>query len=386
VSILTTHAGSLPRAEALMTFMEAANRGEAIDERAYESEVRRAVADVVRRQAELGIDVIDDGEQSKIGFIAYVNERLEGLELRPPHPGQESPFSGSKEFVAFPEFYAWVLRTQHGGPGGGIPHMICRGPIAYKGMAKLKSDIDHFKAALAAVQVTGAFMPSASPASVEHWQKNEYYKTDEEYVFAIAAAMREEYQAIVDAGFQVQIDDPFLSTYYISDPKLTVDDALTFGEMRVEALNHALRGIPPERVRYHTCYGINMGPRTTDLEMKHIAGLMLKVNAGAYSFEAANPRHEHEWMVWQSVKLPDGKKLIPGMITHSSVLVEHPELIAQRLVRFADVVGRENVIAGSDCGFATHPSRDPEIHPTIAWAKLKALCEGAQLATRQLWR
>jgi 5-methyltetrahydropteroyltriglutamate--homocysteine methyltransferase len=368
-----------------MALMESA-RDEAVDERALDDEIRRAVVEVVRKQVDAGIDVVDDGEQSKIGFIAYVNDRLDGLELRPPEPGQESPFAGSKEFVAFPEFYAWVLRTQHGGPGGGIPHMVCRGPIKYKGTAKLDADVARLKAALGTVDVADAFMPSASPASVEHWQRNEYYKTDEEYVFAIADAMREEYLAIVAAGFQVQIDDPFLATYYISDPSLTVEDALAFGEMRVEALNHAVRGIPPERIRYHTCYGINMGPRTTDLEMKHIARLMLKVNAGAYSFEAANPRHEHEWTVWQNLKLPEGKKLIPGMVTHSSVLVEHPELVAQRLVRFAGVVGRENVIAGSDCGFATHPSRDPEIHPTIAWAKLKALCEGARLATRELWR
>jgi 5-methyltetrahydropteroyltriglutamate--homocysteine methyltransferase len=383
VSVLTTHAGSLPRPDALLALMQARVRGEAVDERAYAGAVRQAVADVVRKQAELGIDVVDDGEQGKIGFIAYVNERLDGLE--PLAEGVVTSFGGSKEHQAFPEFYEWVARTQ-GGPGGGVPHMACRGPIAYKGAAKLKSDVDNLKAALGAVRTAEAFMPSASPASIESWQKNEYYQTDEEFVWAIADAMREEYKAIVDAGFLVQIDDPFLATYYMRTSDATVEDAIKFGESRVEALNHALRGIPPERIRYHTCYGINMGPRTTDLEMKYIVGVMLKIQAGSYSFEAANPRHEHEWVVWRGAKLPAGKKLIPGVITHSSVLVEHPELVAQRIVRFAEVVGRDNVIAGSDCGFATHPSANPEIHPTIAWAKLQALAEGARLASQQLWR
>jgi 5-methyltetrahydropteroyltriglutamate--homocysteine methyltransferase len=363
--------------------MQARLRGEAVDERAYQDAVRVAVAEVVRRQIDLGIDVVDDGEESKIGFIAYVNDRLDGLERL--EEGAVTSFGGSKEFKQFPEFYEWVTRTQQGGPGGGVPHMACRAPIRYKGAAKLRTDIENFKAALGDRQNADAFLPSASPASIESWQRNEYYKTDEEFLFAIADAMHEEYKTIVDAGFLVQIDDPFLATYYMRTADATVEDAVRYGESRVEALNHALRGIPAERVRYHTCYGINMGPRTTDLEMKYIVGVMLKVHAGAYSFEAANPRHEHEWVVWQSTKLPAGKKLIPGVITHSSVLVEHPELIAQRIERFAGVVGRENVIAGSDCGFATHPSAHPEIHPTIAWAKLGALAEGARLATQQLW-
>jgi 5-methyltetrahydropteroyltriglutamate--homocysteine methyltransferase len=263
--------------------------------------------------------------------------------------------------------------------------MVCTGPISYKGHAHVQADIANLKAALGARRVTDAFMPAISPTSVEDWQRNRYYKTQEEFLFAIAEAMHEEYKAIVDAGFILQIDDPHVATYYVIRSDLSVEQVRKWAEVRIEALNHALRDLPRDRVRWHTCYGINIGPRVHDLELKHFVDVMLKIRAGAYSFEAANPRHEHEWRVWETVKLPDGAVLIPGTITQSTVLVEHPELVAERIVRFANVVGRENVIAGADCGFATFAG-STEIHPSVVWAKVDALVEGARIATKQLWR
>jgi len=228
------------------------------------------------------------------------------------------------------------------------------------------------------------FVPAISPASFEDWNKNEYYKTDEDYVVALGEAMRTEYQAIIDAGFLLQIDDPRLVTYYILHPEESVADCRKWAQMRAAALNHSLRGIPTEKIRYHTCYGINMGPRVHDMELKDIIDIILGIRAGAYSFEASNPRHEHEWTVWKDARVPDGTILIPGVITHSTVLVEHPELVAQRLVKYAGVVGRENVIAGTDCGFATFAGAD-EIHASIVWAKFESLVKGAQIASRELW-
>jgi 5-methyltetrahydropteroyltriglutamate--homocysteine methyltransferase len=234
------------------------------------------------------------------------------------------------------------------------------------------------------VRCEEAFMPAVLPAQLAGWNKNEFYKTEEEFSLALADALREEYRAIVDAGLVLQIDDPQLASHYTTHPELDIAQCRNWANATVEVLNHALAGIPPERVRYHTCYGINMGPRVHDLELKHIVDIMLRVNAGAYSFEAGNPRHEHEWRVWEEVKLPEGKALIPGVITHCSNFVEHPEAIAQRIARFAQTVGRENVIAGADCGFASFSSTC-EVHPTIVWAKLAALAEGARLATKELW-
>jgi 5-methyltetrahydropteroyltriglutamate--homocysteine methyltransferase len=371
--ILTTHVGSLPRPDDLIALLQAKESGKPYDRAAFDRAVRTSVADIVRKQTELGIDVIDDGEESKIGFIAYITERIDGFVAQEGNMSTSS-FSGSREFSLYPEYYksygmAFVRPT------------VCRGPLVYQ-PASLQTDIDNLKAALAATPAAAeAFMPATSPANVERWFKNEYYPSQDDYARAIAEALHVEYKTIVDAGLILQVDDPSLSTYYTRNPNASIDDFLAWGETRVEILNHALRDIPPDRVRYHTCYGINMGPRTTDLEMKHMARLMLKIRAGAYSFEAANPRHEHEWQVWEDVKLPDGKVLIPGVITHTSVLVEHPELVAQRIGRFVDVVGAENVIAGADCGFATHPSEKPEILPQIVWAKFEALVEGARLAS-----
>jgi 5-methyltetrahydropteroyltriglutamate--homocysteine methyltransferase len=262
--------------------------------------------------------------------------------------------------------------------------MACTGPITYRGHSELKTDLDNLKAALKGVTVADVFVPSISPSNVEDWNRNDFYNSPEDYLFAIADAMREEYKAIVAAGFLVQIDDPQLVTHYMVNPTATIEQCRKWAQMHVEALNHALKGIPREKIRYHTCYGINMGPRVHDMEVKDIVDIVLKVNAGAFSFEAANPRHEHEWTVWGAAKIPDGAVLIPGVISHSTVLVEHPELIAQRIARYAAIVGRENVIAGSDCGFATFAGSD-EVHESIVWAKLSALAEGARIATRQLW-
>ena len=377
--ILTTHAGSLPRPADLLEMVRALADGRPYDRDAYARRVKSAVGEIVRRQVELGVDVIDDGEMGKPSFVTYVIDRLSGFELS--DKATELPWSGSKEYVSFPEFYAATVGQT---PNARARRFACTGPIAYRGQAQVKADIDNLKAALGGVGVEEAFIPAISPSNVEGRQDNTYYKTDEEYLFAIADAMREEYKAIVDAGFLVQIDDPRLVTYYIMDPRSTVDECRRWAEVRVEALNHALRGLPRERVRFHTCYGINMGPRVHDMELKDVVDIMLKVRAGAYSFEAANPRHEHEWRVWEGVKLPEGALLVPGVITQSTILVEHPELVAERIVKFAKVVGRENVIAGSDCGFATFAG-STEIHPSVVWAKLKALSDGARIATNQLW-
>lgn len=378
--ILTTHAGSLPRPADVLELVHARAEGRLPDQAAYAARLRQAVAQVVDRQRQVGVDIVDDGEMSKPGFIHYVNERLAGFEPSPEAaPG--STWARSREVRSFPEFYAWFDRVLPS-PGAAAPHLACTGPIRYKGHALLRVDLDNLRAAAAGA--AEAFVPAVSPSNVEQWHRNLHYRSQEEYLHAIAEAMREEYRAIVDAGFVLQIDDPRLVTYWILEPELSLEACRAWCRARVEALNHALRGIPEDRVRFHTCYGINMGPRVHDMELRDVVDILLAVRAGAYSIEAANPRHEHEWRVWRDVKLPDGKILIPGVITQSSMLVEHPELVAERIERFAAVVGRDNVIAGSDCGFATFAG-SMEIHPTIAWAKLAALAEGAQIASRRLW-
>jgi 5-methyltetrahydropteroyltriglutamate--homocysteine methyltransferase len=381
--ILTTHVGSLPRPPDLLSMIQAKERGEAIDTPAFQARVARAVAEVVKRQAECGIDIVADGEMGRFGFIPYVNERLAGLEPR-PNPGAEGTWARSREYRAFPEYYAWA--AQMPGTAGRAPptRRVCTGPIAYKGQAALQRDIDNLKAAMAAAGCTDAFMPAVSPTQLAGWNRNEYYKTDEEFRVALAEALNQEYKAIVNAGLVLQIDDPQLASHYTTHPEADIADCRKLAEATVEVLNHALAGIPPEQVRYHTCYGINIGPRVHELELKHVADIMLRIHAGALSFEAANPRHEHEWRVWEDVKLPAGKILIPGVVTHSSNIVEHPEVVAQRIARFAAAVGRENVIAGADCGFASF-STSCEVHPTVVWEKLAALAEGARLASRELW-
>jgi len=382
--ILTTHVGSLPRPPDLLEMIQAKEQGRPIDAEAFAARVKSAVAEAVRKQAEAGIDIAADGEMGRFGFIPYVNERLTGLEAR-SNPRSEGTWARSREHLAFPEYYAWAAQMPGAAGGAQRTQWVCTGPIAYKGQQALKRDIDNLKAALAQVRHEEAFMPAVSPAQLAGWNRNEYYKTEEEFRIAIADALREEYKAIVDAGLVLQIDDPQLASHYTTHPELDIAQCRNVASATVELLNHALAGIPAERVRYHTCYGINMGPRVHDLELKHIIDIMLRINAGAFSFEAGNPRDEHEWKVWETAKLPQGKVLIPGVITHGSNFVEHPEAVAQRIGRFAEAVGRENVIAGADCGFASF-STTCEVHPTVVWAKLAALGEGARLASRELWR
>ena len=375
--ILTTHVGSLPRPPDLLDMVQAKEQRKPVDEKAHAAKLRASVKDVVRKQIELGIDIIDDGEFGKPSFVSYVNERLGGFKLDTEVPRQ-SPWAASREARSFPEFYGdgHVAARQN--------HMVCTAPVTYRGMAQLQVDIANLRAALNGAKPAEVFMPAISPTSAADWQRNGYYKSEEEYLFAIADALREEYEAIVKAGFLLQVDDPHLVTYWIKEPDLTLEQCRKWAELRVEALNHALRNIAPENIRHHTCYGINMGPRIHDLEFKYIIDIVLKIRAGAYSFEAANPRHEHEWKLWETVKLPAGKSLIPGVISHSTVLVEHPALVAERIGRFAKVVGRENVIAGADCGFATFAG-SKEVHPSIVWEKFRSLVDGARIASKELW-
>jgi 5-methyltetrahydropteroyltriglutamate--homocysteine methyltransferase len=375
--IITTHVGSLPRPPDLLGEVMAAQDGKRADETARAARLRAAVHEIVRKQIELGIDVIDDGEFGKSSFVAYVNERLGGFEIDKEAPRQ-IPWADSREAQSFPEFYAQA-------PAAPRPNrMVCTGPVRYRGQAQLQADIDNLKSALGGMKPLELFMPAISPASAADWLRNGYYKTEEEFLFAIAEALREEYEAIVNAGLLLQIDDPQLVTHWTKHRELSLEQWRRWAVVTVEALNHALRNIPPEKIRHHTCYGINMGPRIHDLELKHIVEIILSIRAGGYSFEAANPRHEHEWKVWETAKLPRDKCLIPGVISHSTVLVEHPELVAERICRFAKLVGRERVVAGADCGFASFAG-SKEVHPSIVWAKFKSLAEGAKIATRQLW-
>src|SRR6266704_2869297 len=365
--ILTTHCGSLPRPHDLLDLMKAKVNGQPYDAGAYERRVRKAVADAVRKQADAGIDILTDGEQSKPGFFTYVKERLAGFEAR---PGAHVAFFEA-ERAAFPEYYKeYFARAMLGGSVAPVVPMVCTGPVSYRGADALARDIDTLKTALSGVQAEAVFMPAVAPSGVG---LNQYYRSEEEFFHAVADAMRSEYRAIVDAGFIVQIDDPFLSDLF-SDPAF------------VDAINHALRGIPEEKVRFHTCYGINEGPRIHDAALKDVAAHMLRISARFYSFEAANARHEHEYHLWETLKLPAGKVLIPGVITHASNIVEHPELIAERLLRFARLVGRENVVAGADCGFSSQATYSTEVHPTVIWAKFAAMRDGARLATQKLWR
>jgi 5-methyltetrahydropteroyltriglutamate--homocysteine methyltransferase len=378
--ILTTHCGSLARPKDLLDLLQAKVNAQPYDETALAERVRRAVAEIVRKQAECGIDVVSDGEQGKPGFFAYVRERLNGFE---PKSGRDARRQWAAEVAAFPEYYEqYFSRRMMGASIVPRTQLVCTGPVSYKGHAALQKDIENLRAALADLRVDEAFMPAVAPSGVG---TNEYYASEEEYLQAVGEALRTEYQAIVDGGFILQVDDPWLTELHSQDPSVSLSERRKTGERSVEALNYALRGIPPEKIRFHTCYGINEGPRVHDALLKDIVELILKVNAGAYSFEAANARHEHEYHVWENVKLPAGKLLIPGVITHASNIVEHPELIAERISRYAKLVGRENVIAGSDCGFSSQATYNPEVHPAVVWAKFQAMAEGARLATKQLW-
>ena len=379
--IITTHAGSLPRPPELLKLIRAKATGQPYDEKELDAEIKRNVEAVTKRQADIGLDVVADGEMSKPSFLGYITERLGGVRVTAEPLG--NPWKDSRELKTYPEYYAWEASLNLS-PASGTKRVVCDGPVTYKGHRQVAADIATFKAALAKVNVREAFLPAISPSNVEFWIRNEHYKTDEEYVFALADALHEEYKAITDAGLLLQIDDPRLVTQYVFDASLSLEDCRKWATVRVDALNHALSGLPEEQIRFHTCYSIDMGPRTNDMELKYIIDIILKIRAGAYSFEGANPRHEHEWKVWGQVDLPRHKILIPGVITHSTVLVEHPELVCDRILRYASVVGRERVIAGTDCGFGTFAG-SMMIHPTVAWAKLDALVKGARLASAQLW-
>jgi len=388
--ILTTHVGSLARPDALIPILRSKDRGQPYDRGAYAQLVREAVADVVRRQIEAGIDVVTDGEQGKASFFGYIVERFNGFERKPAPRGQEGNLrAAGREYRAFPEYYAWSERIAEwaGGRGGDRRYGVdvCTGPVSYKGHAVIQTDIENLKAVLKGLPHEDVFMPAIAPSYIFATLPNEFYRTDEEYEQALANALRDEYRAIVDAGFVLQVDDPRLVTYYMMNPDLSVADCRKWAAQRVEAINDSLRGIPPERIRFHTCYSIDVGPRVHDMELKDIVDIIFGINAGAYSFEAANPRHEHEYHVFEQFRPPDGKILIPGVISHTTNLVEHPELIAERIVRFARIVGRESVIAGADCGFAASGVRFNDTHPSVAWLKFAALAEGARLASRQLW-
>ena len=384
--VLTTHAGRLSGPPDLIEATRAIQSGRSSDYKAILPQVRSAMADVVRKQADAGIDIVSDGELGKIGFgLAYYGHRLTGLAAREVKPGEAPMMSqATGERMEFKEFYEDLARTTGTGAGAApaSTRVVVNGPITYIGQDEVKNDIEMFKAALteSGAEVEETFMCVLAPGWLEHFFYNEYYKTDEEYLFALAAAMKHEYKAVVDAGFILQLDDPGLpDTYDMIVPNPTIPEYRKFAELRVEAQNHALLGLPEDRIRYHICWGSWHGPHTHDLPLEHVVDIMLKITAQAYSVEAANPRHEHEWKVWQNTKLPDGKILIPGVVSHASNVVEHPELVADRIEQYAKLVGRENVIAGTDCGMGGR------VHPQIGWAKLKALGDGAELASKRLW-
>ena len=389
--ILTTHVGSLARSDSLIPLLRLREQSQPYDRKELARLVREAVTDVVRKQVEAGIDIVTDGEQGKASFFGYIIERFSGFERKPATPGKEPrPRAAGREYLAFPDYYAWSERIaepfggRSGGRGqGGVD--TCTGPVSYRGHEAVQKDIDNLKAAVKS-QTHEDVLPAIASSYVASTFANEYYRTHEEYEQAVSDAIRQEYKAIVDAGFILQIDDPRLISYYMMNPDLSVEDCRNWAAERVEAINDSIRGIPPEKIRFHTCYSIDVGPRIHEMALKDIVDIMLKINASAYSFEAANPRHEHEYHVFERVKLPDGKILIPGVISHTTNLVEHPELVAERIVRFAKIVGRENVIAGADCGFAASALRFNDTHPSVAWLKFAALAEGARLATRELWK
>ncbi len=380
--ILTTHVGSLIRPPALIEFLRAQQERKPVDEAAFAACLRASVAEIVRQQAEAGIDVVSDGEFGKtISWSQYALERLSGFERRPLKAGA-NPFARGADRTRFAEFYAELDARDAPATQS---EAACIGPITYTGQAALQRDIDNFKAALAKSPAVDAFLPVAAPASVIPDRKNEYYASEDDCLQAIAEAMRSEYRMIVDAGFLVQLDDARTAvTFDRMVPPASFADYRDWVARYVEVVNHALEGIPEDRVRYHVCWGSWPGPHTTDVPLRDIVDLILKMRVGAYVIEGANPRHEHEWKVWQSVKLPAGKVLIPGVISHATNIVEHPELVCERIVRLAKLVGRENVIAGTDCGFAQSPMYR-RVHPSIMWAKLEALAAGAQLASMELW-
>jgi len=379
--ILTTHTGSLPRPDDLLDMMREKENGRPYDREALAARIEIAVTEAVHRQVQCGVDVINDGEQSKSGFATYQAERLSGFEaLQPEGPPPPSPW---REVQEFPEYYERYFKVAMMGAAlAPAKTYVCRGPVKYTGQEQLQADLENFKAALQGQTYVEAFVSSANPANLAN-QRNEYYKSPEELLTALADAMHEEYQAIIDAGFLIQMDDPAAATLWQGD-QLPPDERKRHAEARVELINYALKGIPEDKIRYHTCFSINQGPHIYDLHLRDYIGYLLAVNAQAVSFEVMNPRHMHDYHAFESVKLPDGKIIIPGMVSHGANWVEHPELIAELTVNYARLVGRENVMIGNDCGFASQAG-SREVDLRVVWEKLKALAEGAAIASKKLW-
>jgi len=382
--IRTTHTGSLPRPQPILEALRARFEGRAVDERAYETALRKHVADLVRKQVEAGIDVVSDGECSKPSFRAYLAERIGGFEARIPQGGIPVPSPvdpNGRDAALFPDYYRSVQEHSPFASAIRVAPRACVQPIKYIGQRFLQRDIANLKQAMSDAGAEEGFVPCSGPIPQD---RNEYYRSQDEYFEAYGEAMREEYQAILDAGLLLQIDDPRLVSTWDSRTDMDLAQYRAWMQRRIEFLNHALRGLPEERIRFHTCYGVNFGPRLSDLQLDQVLDLIFTIRAGAYSFEAANPRHDHEWRVARKLKRPEGKVLIPGAITHSNVTIEHPELVADRIERWANAAGRENVMFGNDCGFSS-TAGNTEIPDSVAWAKLRALAEGARIASQRLW-
>ena len=377
--IYTTHVGSLARPPALLDLMKAAAGGQLADPAELSAGHRRAVADVVARQRAAGLDVVNDGEQGKTGFFAYIGQRLSGYE---PRAGRNTMDKFRPEIDEFPEYYEqYFKRAMTGGMAVPAASLACTAPVSYTGAEQLAQDLAALRAAVGDAGPDEVFVCAVAPSGVGG---NEYYPSQRAYLEAVADALHAEYQAIVDAGFTLQIDDPFLTEEF-SYGAGPAAEKLETARLYVDAINRSLRGIPRDRVRLHTCYGINEGPRLHDAPLADLIDTLFTIDAGAFSFEAANPRHEHSYHVFETVKLPPDTVILPGVISHATNIVEHPDTIADRIVRFADVVGRENVVASADCGFSSQATYTPEIHPKIVWAKFGALAEGARRATARLW-
>ena len=374
--ILVTHQGTLPREQDLRDMVVANEEGQPVDQAQLSSRVRSAVADAVRKQVEAGIDFINDGEQSKSSFQYYARSRLSGHQFEPSSTDNAQPplITTARDQARFPGFFS------RGGASFRRRQSYVTEPIKYTGQAAVQTDIDNLKAAMAGTSVAGGVIMSLAPGTIEHWLHNNYYPSQEEFLFAVAEALHEEYKAITDAGLIVHLDDPDLADGWQIYPEMEVAEYRKYADLRVEALNHALQGIAPESIILHVCWGSGHHPHVSDLPLSSLIDLFFKVNAQGISIEQANPRHEWEWTVFEDTKLPNGKILIPGVVGHATDIVEHPELIAQRIVRYANLVGRENVVGGTDCGVGSRVG-----HAEVAWAKLAALAEGARIATKKLW-
>ena len=377
--ILTTHVGSLARPVELLDMLRERENDRPYDPAALDAAITAAVADRVRIQADAGIDIVTDGEMSKTSFIDYVKDRLGGFDID-DDPNRRMAPTWQAEYDMFPDYYDGYLK-KYSHTVAPLKRIKCTGPISYVGHDALATDVANLHAAVAGRDVTEIFMPSSTPSA---YGKNEFYGDEDEFLEAVADAMREEYLGIIAAGFVLQIDDPGLIDT-LGNPAKSVEEREREANQAIDTLNHALRDIPQDRIRHHTCYGLNHGPRLTDVDLEYVAPFMLRIKAGAHSFEVANPRHMHEWRIWEDIELPEDRILMPGLLGHANNYVEHPELIAEYIVRYANLVGRERVIASADCGFSSRASYQPEVHPTVAWEKLRALAEGADLATRQLW-